>query len=165
MDAPDAGARFHKLVSIMRTLRSPQGCAWDRAQTLESLRPFVLEETYELIDAIDRGDRSALGEELGDVLYEVVFLAQVAEEEGSLVLGDAIEAIADKLIRRHPHVFTPEGQPLNEGGISLTPNQVVAKWEELKAGERAASGRAGTTMLSGVPRALPALLRAYELSS
>ena len=92
----------------------PARLSWDREQTLRSLRPFVLEETYELLDALDRGDLEALREELGDFLYEAVFLAQIAEEDGHFSIGDAIQAIVDKLVRRHPHVFTADGRPLAE---------------------------------------------------
>src|SRR5918993_288319 len=104
-----AGARFERLVEVMRTLRSPNGCPWDREQTLASLRPFVLEETYELLDALDRGDIDGLREELGDFLYEAVFLAQIAEEHGRFSIGDSVQSMIDKLVRRHPHVFTPDG--------------------------------------------------------
>jgi MazG family protein len=159
------GTRFDRLVEVMRTLRSPQGCPWDREQTLSSLRPYVLEETYELLDALDRGDLDALREELGDFLYEAVFLAQIAEEHGHFAIGDAIEAIATKLIRRHPHVFTPDGVPLAEARETMTSDAVVQKWEDLKAGERKAAGTPEKTILSGVPKTLPSLLRAYELSS
>jgi MazG family protein len=160
-----AGSRFDRLVEVMRTLRSPHGCPWDREQTLTSLRPFVLEETYELLDALDRGDHDALREELGDFLYEAVFLAQISEEDGRFAIGDAVQAIIDKLIRRHPHVFTPDGRPLAELREEMTSHAVVRKWEDLKAGERQAAGTPAKTILSGVPRTLPALLRAYELSS
>jgi MazG family protein len=159
------GSRFDRLVAVMRTLRSPHGCAWDREQTLRSLRPYVLEETYELLEALDREDAAALREELGDFLYEAVFLAQIAEEDGQFSIGDAIQAIVDKLVRRHPHVFTPDGRPLAEAHDALTPDAVVRKWEDLKAGERQAAGTPEKTILSGVPRALPSLLRAYELSA
>jgi MazG family protein len=159
------GARFDRLVEVMRTLRSPHGCPWDREQTLSSLRPYVLEETYELLDALDREDLPSLGEELGDFLYEAVFLAQIAEEDGHFSIGDAVQAITDKLIRRHPHVFTPDGQPLAEAREEMTSGAVVQKWEDLKAGERKVAGTPEKTILSGVPRALPSLLRAYELSS
>lgn len=157
------GGRFDRLVEIMRTLRSPDGCPWDREQTQASLRPFVLEETYEVLEAIDSGSSSQLCEELGDFLFEAVFLAQIADERGEFTIADAIDAICDKLVRRHPHVFAREaGEP------SLTPGQVVEKWETLKAREREASGqptkRAKTT-LSGVPKTLPSLLRAYEVSA
>jgi ATP diphosphatase len=160
------GARFDRLVEIMRTLRSPHGCPWDREQTLQSLRPFVLEETYELLDALDRHDEAALREELGDFLYEAVFLAQIAEEDGRFAIGDAVQAIIDKLVRRHPHVFTPDGAPLGEAHTPLTSSAVIEKWEDLKAKERAAAAvQSAKTTLSGVPRTLPALLRAYELSA
>jgi MazG family protein len=163
--ADTAAARFQRLVDIMRTLRSPHGCPWDREQTLSSLRPYVLEETYELLDALDRGDLVALQEELGDFLYEAVFLAQIAEEAGHFSIGDAVQAITDKLIRRHPHVFTKDGRPLADGREQMTSDAVVQKWEDLKAGERKTAGTPEKTILSGVPRTLPALLRAHELSS
>lgn len=163
--AQSAAAEFARLVSVMRTLRSPQGCAWDREQTLLSLRPFVLEETYELLETLDRRDPQALREELGDFLYEAVFLAQIAEEEGHFSIGDAIQSIVDKLVRRHPHVFSPDGRPLAEGGPSLTPTEVVEKWEDLKAKERETTNTVEKSALSGIPRTLPSLLRAYELSS
>jgi MazG family protein len=162
-----AGARFEQLIGIMRTLRGPHGCPWDREQTLQSLRPFVLEETYELLDTLDRGDLDGLREELGDFLFEAVFLAQIAAEGGHFDIGDAIQAIADKLVRRHPHVFTPDGRPLAEASKSLTSEAVIQRWEDLKAQERASKDKAKKeeTILSGVPRTLPALLRAYELSA
>ena len=160
-----AGARFDRLVQVMRTLRSPHGCPWDREQTLSSLRPYVLEETYELLDALDRADVTALREELGDFLYEAVFLAQIAEEAGHFSIGDAVQAITNKLVRRHPHVFTTDGVPLAEAREELTSDAVVQKWEDLKAGERKVAGAPEKTILSGVPKTLPSLLRAYELSS
>jgi MazG family protein len=160
-----AGARFDRLVDIMRTLRGPQGCPWDREQTLRSLRPFVLEETYELLDALDREDLEGLREELGDFLFEAVFLAQIADEGGHFSIADAIQAIADKLVRRHPHVFTADGRPLADLGDPLTAQAVIEKWETLKAQERATKGTPEKTILGGVPRTLPALLRAYELSA
>jgi MazG family protein len=160
-----AGRRFDRLVDIMRTLRGPDGCPWDREQTLRSLRPFVLEETYELLDALDRGDHTALREELGDFLFEAVFLARIAEEDGQFAIGDAIDAIAEKLIRRHPHVFTPDGRPLAEARESLSSAAVIEKWEDIKAQERGTEGAREKTILSGVPRTLPALLRAYELGA
>jgi len=159
------GARFDRLVDVMRTLRGPQGCPWDREQTLSSLRPFVLEETYELLDALDRGDVEALREELGDFLYEAVFLAQISEEDGHFAIGDAVQAIIDKLVRRHPHVFTADGVPLATARESMTSGEVVEKWEDLKARERKEAAKPEKTILSGVPKTLPALLRAYELSA
>jgi MazG family protein len=154
-----AGDRFDQLVGIMRTLRSEHGCAWDRQQTLQTLRPFVLQETYELLDALDREDYAALEHELGDFLFEAVFLAQICEEEGRFSITDSITAIADKLIRRHPHIFDESGK------ASLTPKQVKQQWEEIKAKERTDAGESEKTLLSGVPRSMPSLLRAYELST
>src|SRR5688572_29117792 len=158
-DSSEAAARFQQLVEIMRTLRSEHGCAWDRQQTLKTLRPFVLQETYELLDALDRDDYAALESELGDFLFEAVFLAQICEEEGRFSIADSIQSIADKLIRRHPHIFDAEGK------ANLTPKQVKQQWEEIKAKERKDAGEAEKTVLSGVPRSMPSLLRAYELST
>jgi MazG family protein len=158
-----AGERFDRLVEIMRTLRSPEGCPWDREQTQASLRPFVLEETYEVLEAIESGSPAELCEELGDFLFEAVFLAQIAGERGEFTIADAIDSICDKLVRRHPHVFARE-----DGDPSLTPGQVIEKWEALKAREREASGQPAKklkTALSGVPKTLPSLLRAYEVSA
>jgi tetrapyrrole methylase family protein/MazG family protein len=163
--ADTAGTRFDRLVDIMRTLRSPHGCPWDREQTLSSLRPFVLEETYELLDALDREDLTALREELGDFLFEAVYLSQIAEEGGHFAISDAIQSITDKLVRRHPHVFTPDGVPLAEARSAITSLAVIERWEDLKAKERSVAGTPEKTVLSGVPRSLPALLRAFELST
>ena len=156
------GRTFERLLDIMRTLRSPGGCPWDREQTHASLRPFVLEETYEVLEAIESGTPAQLREELGDFLFEAVFLAQISEEQGDFAIGDAIDAICDKLVRRHPHVFARQ-----EGDAALSSGQVIEKWETLKARERAAAGQATQpkTTLSGVPKTLPALLRAYEVGS
>ncbi|MBI2186277.1 MAG: nucleoside triphosphate pyrophosphohydrolase [Acidobacteria bacterium] len=161
--ADTAGTRFDRLVGIMRALRAPDGCPWDREQTITSLRPFVLEETYEVLEAIDGGSPASLREELGDYLYEAVFLAQISEEAGHFSIGDAIDAICDKLVRRHPHVFARQ-----EGDAGITSDQVIERWETMKARERAQEGRdpaRPTTTLSGVPKTLPSLLRAYEISA
>ena len=157
-----AGARLDRLLDIMRRLRAPDGCPWDREQTLASLRPFVLEETYEVLEAIEHGTPADLREELGDFIFEAVFLSQISEEKGDFSMGDAIDTICDKLIRRHPHVFAREAD-----APALTSGQVIEKWETLKARERAAEGRAAKvkTTLSGVPKTLPALLRAFEISA
>lgn len=157
------GERFERLVSIMRTLRGPGGCPWDREQTHASLRPFVLEETYEVLEAIESGTPAELKEELGDFLFEAVFLAQISQEAGEFGIADAIDAVCDKLVRRHPHVFArdPQAEPLTSG-------QVIEKWETLKARERTTAGQEPErpkTTLSGVPRTLPSLLRAYEVSA
>jgi MazG family protein len=157
------GAKFERLVDIMRRLRAPDGCPWDREQTPASLRPFVLEETYEVLEAIESGSPAHLCEELGDFLFEAVFLAQMSEEAGDFAIGDAIDAICGKLVRRHPHVFAR-----TDGDAPLTSNQVIEKWETLKAREREAAGlpaKKQKTTLGGVPQTLPALLRAYEISA
>lgn len=158
-DSREAGVLFQQLVEIMRTLRSDDGCAWDRQQTLTSLRPFVLQETYELLDALDQQDHAALRTELGDFLFEAVFLAQICDEEGRFSIADSIKSIADKLVRRHPHIFDAGGK------ANLTPKEVKQQWEEIKARERSDAGETEKTLLSGVPRSTPSLLRAYELST
>ncbi|HZI81874.1 MAG TPA: nucleoside triphosphate pyrophosphohydrolase [Vicinamibacterales bacterium] len=160
------GSSFERLVEIMRRLRAPDGCPWDREQTPASLRPFVLEETYEVLEAIEHGTPQDLCEELGDFLFEAVFLARMHEEAGHFSIGDVVEGIADKLVRRHPHVFERD-----ESEGALTSGQVIERWEALKARERALAGKTTPekaktkTALSGVPKTLPSLLRAYELSS
>jgi len=158
-----AGARFDTLVEIMRRLRAPGGCPWDREQTLASLRPFVLEETYEVLEAIESGGPDNLREELGDFLFEAVFLAQISEEAGHFSIADAIQAICDKLVRRHPHVFARQ-----DGDSPTTSGQVLERWEAIKARERVSQGKGpnrAKTTLSGVPKTLPSLLRAYEISA
>lgn len=158
-----AADRFMELVELVRTLRSPGGCPWDRAQTLESLRPFVLEETYEVLDAIDRGDHRALREELGDFIFEAVLLAQLASETGAFTIADSLAAINDKLVRRHPHVFgTPSDRAADAGAGPSSPDEVVQRWETLKAQERSSTGSTSGAM-GDLPRALPALLRAYTI--
>lgn len=159
-DSPhaDAAREFVRLIEIMAALRAPDGCPWDREQTIDTLKKYVLEETYELLEAIDRHDHDALREELGDFLFEAVFVAQLEQEAGHFTIADAVKAVADKLVRRHPHVFRrDEGEPALE-----TAGQVKVKWEEVKAQER--GGQATPkTLLSGIPAALPALLRAYQI--
>src|SRR5947209_4413090 len=108
--AGTAGNEFDRLVAVMRVLRSPEGCPWDREQTLQSLTHFVLEEAYEVVDAIERGDAAALREEIGDHIFEGVFLAQVAEDDGLFTVGDALRTVCEKLVRRHPHVFQDDGR-------------------------------------------------------
>src|SRR5215471_8035221 len=162
-----AGASFARLVSVMATLRSPRGCPWDREQTPATLRPFLLEETYEALEAIDRGDFDDLRGELGDVVFQCVFQAQIAAEAGRFDIADVLNAITAKLIRRHPHVFTPEGRALSAArrrGRVKTPDAVLEQWEQLKAKEQTDAG-ATRRLLSGVPRSLPALLRAHEIGT
>lgn len=153
-----AAEEFIRLVEIVATLRSPGGCPWDLAQTIDSLKPFVLEETYEVLEAIDRHDHPELCEELGDFLFEAVFLAQMEAEAGHFTIADSLQSIADKLVRRHPHVFARgDGEaPLDSAG------QVRVRWEEIKAQERGESPKAAT-ILSGIAPTLPALLRAYHI--
>jgi len=160
-----AGDEFTRLVEIMATLRGPNGCPWDREQTISSLRRYVLEETYEVLEAIDHQDHDALREELGDFLFEAVFVAQLEDEAGHFTIADAVKGVADKLVRRHPHVFA-----IAEGETRLdTANQVRRRWEEIKAEERgqAAAPKAERrkTLLSGIPAAQPALLRASQISA
>lgn len=152
-----AADAFQRLVDIVATLRSPEGCPWDREQTIDSLKPYVIEETYEVVEAIDRHDHAAIQEEVGDFIFEGVLLSQVEQDGGHFSVADALTSIADKLVRRHPHVFARDkGEPAID-----TAGAVVKKWEELKVQER---GDSPKTLLSGVPEALPALLRADQIS-
>jgi nucleoside triphosphate diphosphatase len=159
-----AGDAFTRLVEIMATLRSPDGCPWDREQTLQSLSQYVLEEAYEVVDAIERGDRTALREEIGDHIFEGVFLSQIASDEGAFTVADALTTVSDKLVRRHPHVFRDDGQVHESTSKERAPSAEAAlsRWDAQKAQERAAAGHAPAT-LAGVPRSLPALLRAYKI--
>lgn len=160
----DAGEQFDKLVAVMRTLRSPDGCPWDREQTLQSLTPFVLEEAHEVIDAIERGDLTALREEIGDHIFEGVFLAQIAAEAGLFTVGDCLTAVVEKLHRRHPHVFQEDGRVHDAASKERAPSATaaLARWNSLKAQERKEAGESHTT-LGGVPKGLPSLLRAYKI--
>ncbi|HQX80897.1 MAG TPA: nucleoside triphosphate pyrophosphohydrolase [Vicinamibacterales bacterium] len=167
--AARAGRSMARLVRIMATLRSKRGCPWDREQTHASLRPFLLEETYEALEVLDRGDLDALPGELGDVMFQCVFHSQIAAEAGRFEMADALDAITAKLVRRHPHVFTPSGRPLargrkGRGRLPTTPSAVLTQWEQIKASEQHSAG-AKKRLLSGVPRALPGLLRAYEIGT
>jgi tetrapyrrole methylase family protein/MazG family protein len=144
---------FDDLVQLMTKLRGPDGCPWDRKQTLQSLKPFIIEEAYEVVDAIDRDDRAGLLEEVGDFLLQAVFVTELTREEGSFSIGDSITAIHDKLVRRHPHVF---------GDVEAKDAEAVLQnWEKLKSDERKAENKG---VLSGVPQSMPALLRAGRLT-
>jgi tetrapyrrole methylase family protein/MazG family protein len=144
---------FEELVNLMKTLRGPGGCPWDREQTYESLKPFIIEEAYEVVDAIDTKDRRALVEELGDLLLQSVFVAELGREEGTFEIGDAIGAIHDKLVRRHPHVF---------GDVQAGDAEaVIVNWEKLKREERQEENKG---ILSGIPQSMPALLKASRLT-
>src|SRR5215471_5448131 len=144
----------------MATLRGSGGCPWDREQTIDSLKPFVLEETYEVIEAIDAHDHTALCEELGDFVFEAVFLAQLEGEAGRFTIADSLKSISDKLIRRHPHVFAQASGELRIDSA----DRVRTRWEEIKAQERAGTEKP-KTLLSGIAPALPALLRAYHIGT
>ncbi|MBI3404976.1 MAG: nucleoside triphosphate pyrophosphohydrolase [Acidobacteria bacterium] len=150
--------KFEDLVAVQARLRAPNGCPWDREQTHESLRTYLIEETYEVLDRLDAKEFDKLPEELGDLLLQVVFHSQLAQEAGRFEIGDVIESIHDKLVRRHPHVF---------GDVKAdTSKQVLKNWEELKAEERKSEkpSQNGESILDGVPRTLPALLEAYQLT-
>jgi len=153
-----AATEFIRLVEVVARLRAPDGCPWDREQSIDTLKPFVLEETYEVLETIDRHDHAALCEELGDFLYQAVFLAQLEAEAGHFTIADSIRSIADKLVRRHPHVFRRE-----EGEAALeSADQVRTRWEEIKAQERGAQ-KMPPALLGGIPATLPALLRAFHI--
>jgi MazG family protein len=148
--AQQDGATLVRLVGLMRRLLAADGCPWDREQSFETLRKYVLEEACEVIDAIDSGDRSALREELGDLLLQVVFQAELARAEQSFAIDDVVSGIVDKLVKRHPHVF---------GSVEVRDSdQVLRNWEKLKAKEKGERG-----ILGGVPRSMPALTRAQRI--
>src|SRR4051812_11997940 len=157
MQSESAGEKFQKLVSIMSRLRAPGGCPWDREQTFDTIKPFTLEETYEVLDAIDRRDWPGLSEELGDFLLQAVFYAQMASEQDLFTIADALDAINQKLVRRHPHVFADQS--------AESAGDVTRIWGEIKAAEKQAQGKTETTLLGGVPRALPALMEAQQIAS
>jgi tetrapyrrole methylase family protein/MazG family protein/ATP diphosphatase len=144
------GTTLTRLVSVMRRLLAPGGCPWDREQSFATLRKYVIEEACEVVDAIDSGDRAALREELGDLLLQVVFQAELARREGAFAIDDVVEGIVDKLVNRHPHVF---------GHLTAKDaDEVLRNWEKLKAQEKGQRG-----VLAGVPRSMPALTRAQRV--
>ena len=152
-----AGEKFQRLVEIMARLRGPNGCPWDREQTFDTIKPYTLEETYEVLDAIDRREWQELAEELGDFMLQAVFYAQMAAEQQLFRIEDSLDAINQKLIRRHPHVFADES--------AETAGDVKRIWGEIKAAEKKDKGKADQTLLGGVPRALPALVEAQQIAS
>ncbi|MGQ0607226.1 MAG: nucleoside triphosphate pyrophosphohydrolase [Chloroflexota bacterium] len=155
LDPVENLASPHGMAAISARLRAPDGCPWDRRQTHLSLRPYLLEEAYETLDAIEQGTPADLAEELGDLLLQVILHAQFAAEEGAFDLTDVYRSIAGKIVRRHPHVF---------GGIEVDGvDQVVSNWETIKADERAERGKAGEGAFGGVARALPALPASREI--
>jgi MazG family protein len=157
MSPADAGAAFAKLVEIMARLRGPDGCPWDREQSLKTLARFVLEEAAEVVDAIDREDADGLREEVGDLIFEGVFLSQVSQDDGGFDVTAALETVSAKLIRRHPHVFATDD--------TLTPDEVLAQWDVIKAQEKAERGATPASVLDGIPVAQPALSRARAICS
>ncbi|MGH7415143.1 MAG: nucleoside triphosphate pyrophosphohydrolase [Candidatus Rokuibacteriota bacterium] len=151
-----AGTRFVSLLSLMARLRAEGGCPWDREQTRTSLRPYVIEEAYEVVQAIDEGSRDHLVEELGDLLFQVVFHSQLGAEAGEFTMEDVIDRVCDKMTHRHPHVFGD--------GVVANSREALAQWERIKQAEAADGGRA-RSVLDGVPASLPALLRAQRLQT
>jgi tetrapyrrole methylase family protein/MazG family protein len=151
MRSPDAGQRFEELLSIMARLRGDGGCPWDREQTRKTLRPFLVEETYEVLEALDTGESARIMEELGDLLFQVVFHVEIARERAEFSMADLLVALADKMVRRHPHVFGDR----TVGSAS----EALTQWEAIKQAE----GGPGRSALHGVPRGLPGLLRAQRI--
>jgi tetrapyrrole methylase family protein/MazG family protein len=151
MSSPDAGQRFLELLGVMTRLRGENGCPWDREQTRDSLRPFLVEETYEVLDALETGDAGRIREELGDLLFQVVFHTELAVERGEFSMAELLEALIAKMTRRHPHVFGD--RPVGSAAEAL------AQWEAIKASE----GKRSRSALDGVPRGLPALHHAQRV--
>ncbi|MBI3804491.1 MAG: nucleoside triphosphate pyrophosphohydrolase [Nitrospirae bacterium] len=150
---------FDQLVALMDRLRSERGCPWDRAQTPESLKPFLIEEAYEVLEAIESGRAEPLCEELGDLLFQVLFHAQIAKERGEFDIEAVLKTSIEKMTRRHPHVFAPdpgESAPLDS-------KTVLTRWEEMKKKE--AGNQSRKSVLEGIPRQLPALLRAHQIQA
>jgi len=146
------------LVAIMSRLRGPDGCPWDREQTSQSLKPYLLEEVYEVLEAIDAGEASALKEELGDLLLQILFHAQIASEQNKFSFDEVVKDLADKLIRRHPHVFhlTPDASSIT------TSTEVSRQWDQLKQQEKT-TGQGHSSLLQGIPKISPALQRAFQV--
>ncbi len=147
---------FDQLVAVMARLRGEGGCPWDQEQTHASLKPFLIEEAYEVLDAIDSDNKASFCEELGDLLFQVVFHAQVAKERGAFDIEEILKTTTDKMTRRHPHVFVEAAT-----GAPVTSDAVLGRWEEMKRLERAPN----TSVLDGVPKELPALLRAHQVQA
>ena len=150
------GTALDALVALMRILRGPTGCPWDREQTLDTLLPFVLEEAHEVVEAAERRDLDELKGEIGDLVFEGVFLSQLCAETGDFTITDALNDVRAKLVRRHPHVFAPDAGTADV----TTPDAVKDRWDAIKVVERAEKGRERTSRIDGVPEGLPALLRA-----
>ena len=158
----NTGDAMQQLLDIMAQLRNPEGgCPWDLKQDFRSILPHTLEEAYEVADAIDSDDRMQLRDELGDLLFQVVFYCQLAREEGSFEFADVAQTMSDKLIRRHPHVFSPSADEAELGTSALDADQVLQKWEAIKQAERDAKHQ--HSVLDDVPNALPAMQRSAKL--
>jgi MazG family protein len=155
--AGEAGALFARFVELIARLRAPGGCPWDREQTHESVKPMTIEEAYEVAHAIDEQDDTELAGELGDLLLQVVFHANIAEERGAFHLRHVIERVAEKMVRRHPHVFADDA--------ASTSGEVLRNWEAIKAEERARKGKEDASMLDSVHRGLPAVMEAFQLTT
>jgi len=153
----EAGVLFARFVELIARLRAPGGCPWDREQTHESVKPMTIEEAYEVAHAIEEGDDEELAGELGDLLLQVVFHASIAEERGAFGLKRVIERVADKMVRRHPHVFGDDD--------AATSGEVLRNWEAIKAQERAAKGRDDESMLDSVHKGLPAVMEAFQMTT
>ena len=155
------GAKFEKLVEIMTTLRGPNGCPWDKQQDFNSLKPMLVEEVYEVLEAVENNDFDGMSEELGDLLLHVVFHAQLGKESGKFDIDTVIGKISDKLVRRHPHVFGDES--------ASTPEEVIKNWEAIKAQEKAEKLKNRTpeqrSLLEGIPSKLPAIHEAHQISA
>ncbi len=158
-DRKDAGTRFLAFVKLIARLRAPGGCPWDREQTHASVKPLTIEEAYEVAQAIDEGDDRELAAELGDLLLQVVFHAQIATDRHAFTIGEVIDGVSAKMIRRHPHVFGDDA--------ASTASEVLRNWEAQKVEERAAKGkaRAAESMLDSVSRGLPAILEAFQMTT
>jgi len=151
MRSLDAGQRFAELLSVMTRLRGEGGCPWDREQTRESLRPFLIEEAYEVLEALDSGEAARIMEELGDLLFQIVFHTEIARARGDFTMADLLAALVEKMVRRHPHVF---------GDRTIgTATEALAQWEAIKQAE----GGPGRSALHGIPKSLPGLLRAQRI--
>jgi tetrapyrrole methylase family protein/MazG family protein len=156
-DSARAGELFARFVELIARLRAPGGCPWDREQTHETVKPMTIEEAYEVAHAIDERDDDELMGELGDLLLQVVFHANIAEEREAFALGEIIERVSDKMIRRHPHVFGDDE--------ASTSGEVLRSWEAIKAREREEKGRDDDSMLDSVHRGLPAVMEAFQMTT
>ena len=156
------GAWFNKLVALQARLRAPNGCPWDREQTHETLRTYLIEEAYEVLDALESGEDAKFAEEMGDLLLQIIFHSQIAREEGRFTVSDVIRKVHDKMVRRHPHVFGTK--------VAKDSAEVLKNWHRIKAEERQANNTAAQkrkkrmSLLEGVPRSLPGLLEGLQLT-